>query len=419
MSPGDGPGSSISTPESAWTFSHGTLWDTDAHFWPIMCAMPKLMVIALVGSLLIGQGDPPPYVTAGDHVETAFRTHRDALERFFSTLRAVVAREAPQLLPKFQDPPPEPVRFGYGLLPRIVREFESDSHQRVSSFSYSWPITLEYIDGETQKLARVEAAFRQSKSLDPDALANFISEYLVLVQNQRTIDGYIQYNRFWQRTIASNRPRFDRMTSVYQMLVSGSHETPGLLEDLLGVPEVPLFVAATIDRSGQVVLRVPVYTDIEDTLFLESAAEAIERMWQTADSAASFAVEIQFRRFPVARLYPNRSVPVTGDWIDIADHASRFPIDGAVLTTGAEATHGRVGRYVALGPGDISWRTLAHEFGHVLGFSDGYVRGYRDLDQDGFEILELTTVFDDIMSAPREGRVLPEHYRMIVKALEE
>jgi hypothetical protein len=88
-----------------------------------------------------------------------------------------------------------------------------------------------------------------------------------------------------------------------------------------------------------------------------------------------------------------------------------------VLTTGAEFTHAVVGHYVALGPGDLSPKTLAHEFGHILGFNDGYVRGYTDLGEMGFEILELTAFFDDIMSAPREGRVQVTHFKLLMEAL--
>src|SRR5215475_6718023 len=87
------------------------------------------------------------------------------------------------------------------------------------------------------------------------------------------------------------------------------------------------------------------------------------------------------------------------------------------LAACARTTHSLVGRYVALAPGDVSTRTLAHEFGHVLGFRDGYVRGYRDLGERGFEILELTSAFDDIMSAPREGHVQPAHFKLLVETL--
>src|SRR5262249_56651857 len=103
--------------------------------------------------------------------------------------------------------------------------------------------------------------------------------------------------------------------------------------------------------------------------------------------------------------------------IEVRAHAAKFPGDGAVVTTGAQTTHSLVGRYIALAPGDLSVRTLAHEFGHVLGFRDGYIRGYRDLGEHGFEILELTSVFDDIMSAPREGHVQAAHFKLIIDAL--
>ena len=91
--------------------------------------------------------------------------------------------------------------------------------------------------------------------------------------------------------------------------------------------------------------------------------------------------------------------------------------DFAVTARYSLAYGRRIGRYVALGPGELSERTLAHEFGHLLGFGDGYIRGYRDLGEEGFEILELTTGFDDIMSAPREGGVQVRHFELLVEGL--
>ena len=289
---------------------------------------------------------------------------------------------------------------------------------RVTTFAYSWPITRGYVDGEAQKLQRLVADFEKAGgTITSESLQEFIREYRTLVRNQATIDGYIQYNRFWQRAIADDRPRFDQLTALYDRMIAGDRGTQEAIQDVLGLPEVPSFVGLGQDPPNATVLRVPVYTDIADGRFLESVENAIEAMWRVQEDDVIFALDIEFRQVDVSGLYSATSLPRPGNHMDIQAHASRFPEDGAVLTTGAEATHAFVGRYVALGPGDISSRTLAHEFGHVLGFRDGYLRGYRDLGGAGFEILELTSAFDDIMSAPREGRVLGTHFRLVMDGL--
>src|SRR5262249_61653954 len=79
-----------------------------------------------------------------------------------------------------------------------------------------------------------------------------------------------------------------------------------------------------------------------------------------------------------------------GARVDVRLIAAQFPEDGGVLMTGAQTTHSFVGRYVALAPGDLSTQTLAHEFGHVLVFRDGYLRRYLGLRDLRFEILQLT-----------------------------
>jgi len=173
---------------------------------------------------------------------------------------------------------------------------------------------------------------------------------------------------------------------------------------------VPAFVKVDRTKPDYIVIRVPVYTDIQDEEFLAKAKSAIEELWQAKEGDVTYRLEIELRPVPPSAQQ--------GDRIDVRAHAAKFPEDGAVLTTGAQTNHSLVGRYVALAPGDLYARTLAHEFGHVLGFRDGYIRGYRDLGERGFEILELTSVFDDLMSAPREGHVQSAHFRLIVEAQE-
>jgi hypothetical protein len=382
--------------------------------------MPFMPILALVLSLQTGQVDErPAYAREGDRIEQEFLAHRDRMISFFFALRGLLDEQlsSPGItLPKLQaqdaPPPSAGVRFGYGVLPRILDNAKAGSPP-VSVFSYSWPITDGYIAGERTKLdlaeARLHSVMDASSDEKAKVIAELVAEYRNLLNNQRTIDQYIQYNQFWQHSIAQDRVRFDQLTKVYDLMKSEDPDIAQAIREVLGKPLVPSCI--TVDRStpGRIVVRVPVYTDIEDEEFLAKAKSSIEELWQARDDETSYFVEIDFRRVP-----PSAQ---PGDHIDVREHAEHFPVDGAVLTTGAQATHSFVGRYVALAPGDLPARTLAHEFGHVLGFRDGYIRGYRDLGEHGFEILELTSVFDDLMSAPREGHVQVAHFKLIMDAL--
>jgi len=95
---------------------------------------------------------------------------------------------------------------------------------------------------------------------------------------------------------------------------------------------------------------------------------------------------------------------------------ARFPENVAVLTTGAPSLQTVGSRAIVLGPYDISQRTAAHEFGHLLGLPDSYLRGYRDLGLDGFEILELVPDRTDIMSSIEAGYVQTRHFEDLVAA---
>jgi hypothetical protein len=378
--------------------------------------MKSIAAISLLLTIWNSQSDDrPAYAREGERVEQEFRLYRDRLNQFFTALRNVIDQQPssasfPRL--ELQDSPPASAgRFGYGMLPNLVDT--QPAGIPVSVFSYSWPITDGYIAGENNKVDAAEADLRRLALLATEEkaprLLGLIREYRNLVGNLRTIDQYIQYNQFWQRLIAQDRPRFDQLTKIYDLMQSGEPDIADAITEVLGKPEVPTFLRIDRSQSNRVILHVPLYTDIEDEEFLSKAQHAIEDQWLATDSDALYHVEVEIRKVAPRAEY--------GAHIDIRAHAAQFPDDGAVLTTGAQTTHSLVGRYVALGPGDLSARTLAHEFGHVLGFRDGYVRGYRDLGDSGFEILELTSAFDDIMSAPREGHVQAAHFRLILDAL--
>ena len=379
-----------------------------------------MRVPALLFALALVQAQPA-YVREGVRVEQQFHSYRDRLARFFEDLRASIQRDLPPdeaapLLRQLEQAPPQVGIYGYKLVPRIVEIPQPPTPIR--SFSYSWPVTEGYIRSEGTKLdlaranlSRVAAATREEKL---SLFASLATQYRDFVRNQGTVDQYIEYNRFWQRSIADSRERYDRMTQVYWAMKSGNPDTAATIREVLGKPQAPKFIRVRRVGTNRVVLQVRLYTDIDDDAYLAQVKSIIEDTWRAEDAGTQYAVEVDLRKVSV---YRGANAPSRGAHLDLEKHIARFPNDGGVLTTGAEFTHGAVGHYVVLGPGDLAPRTLAHEFGHILGFTDGYIRGYVDLGDQGFEILELTAFFEDIMSAPREGRVQATHFRLLMEAM--
>ena len=213
----------------------------------------------------------PAYVREGDRVEQEFRNYRDRLTRYFEELRATIesevsAAEASVLLRELENAPPPVGIYGYQMLPQIIEIPQPATPIR--SFSYSWPITEGYIRTEASKLdrarrdlARVAGATRGEKLV---MLSELADQYREFVKNQKTVDQYIEYNRFWQRSISESRGRYDRMTEIYRMVKSGSADTTSAIRDVLGKPQAPRYLRVRKQGANQVVLDVRVYTDIED-----------------------------------------------------------------------------------------------------------------------------------------------------------
>lgn len=366
------------------------------------------MMLALTLALLLivsgpQSADIPAYLRQGDRIEQVFRDYHSRLSEFYTRLREIVQSEAPDLVEKLEGEPPRPILYGYQLVPRLFDEPADKGLASQKIRSYSWTLTEGYIRGEGIKLtiATTQIDFRS------EPLSTIVQAYRNLVDNQKTIDQHIEYNRFWQRAVAADRPRYDQLTALMKTLQQKDLDANRVISEALGAPDVPSYIKAVRSEHG-VLLRVPMYTDIPDDAFLARVKAVIEKAWQVEDGGTRYGVEVEWRQTSF------RNGPKRGDHINIRAHADVFPKDGGILTTGAESTHAVVGRFIALGAADTSYRTIAHEFGHILGFRDGYIRGYKDLANDGFEITELTPNFDDLMSAPRQGNVHASHFKLLL-----
>ena len=394
------------------------------------------------------------YIERGHRAEQYFQAYGKLLAGYYESLLRVTQHSAPDLLAHFQAP--ERSAYGYQILPRIVSDAVPEQQPAVRAVAYSWPWTERLIDAERRKIFRAMAELRSAGATvsrrHRTILQRLVLDYRKMREQHGNIDAHVRYNRFWQAAIASDRSAYDRATLLqndllqHQSILAKLQPPPAALgtssialqaldatprpigiadglnkDEALLTQRINALVHA-IDTPGFIrleqsndewVFRIPVFTDIEDQDFVAAAKRIIESTWRIR-GPKSFRVELEVSHVSSALLYADVIKPARGAPLDLRRHLGRFPSGGAILTTGALTTH--VQDYaIVLGPRAIAPRILAHEFGHILGFRDGYIRGYKNLGKNGFQITEAVAFPGDIMTAPSTGRVLPAHFEKLIE----
>jgi tetratricopeptide (TPR) repeat protein len=395
----------------------------------------------------------PAYVARGHQAEIRQHELKDRLDRFHAALSKNLRRDALDLMAKIETPPP--IAYGYQILPRITPDAPRRALPKPEVTRFSWPGTETLIARDMTALGQIESDLAkvsaQSQASRRAGYESIVEGYQKVLDRRRIIDADIDYNWLWQRQIANDRALFDRLTARLNAVAADLAKSPSPDQQAkssasgpgVGFDPAP-FVHVYPPIGGIHNVKVPLYTDILDASVVDQFKGAIESYWRVRDGQEEYRVRLDITVISPDLLYcpDNKSAgskgrnashqnnsdeikaaaqacaspPPEGAHIDLAAHVARFPADGAVLTTGADSLQVVANRAIVLGPHDVAPRVLAHEFGHILGFPDAYLRGYKDLGADGFEVLELVPDYDDIMSSPGKGSVLPQHFRALVGA---
>ncbi len=378
------------------------------------------------------------YLKRGDEVDKRYEVHRAQLEKFFGVFSQRLRTKAPDLLPKIA--PPLAVPFGYQILPNLLPiPTWRPRPSRLTLSPFSWSRTDSLIDRDRGKLAVLEArlekvklAKNEERHREYEAMAE---EYKKLVAGQKLVASLVAYNRLWQAEIAREPRFYGEMRALQDVALARQRLLDSLSKgEVRGRADImrradslstiirkaikklptPDFVRVARPTRHRWVVSVPVFTDITDSVFVERFRSGVQDAWHVRDARDEFIVQLDIHRVPVSQLYPKGDAPAAGAHIEIARHVAKFPPGGVILTTGGNGIYS-TGRSIIVGPHAIAPSAFAHEFGHMLGFKDGYFRSYQDAGADGYRILEVILDPENVVTAPENGRVRREHFEQVLR----
>jgi hypothetical protein len=372
-------------------------------------------VVDLVNTEVSSSADRWPW----EHVLKWLRAERDGfagdLQQAREYLVARAHRENPALIQRLVDKPAAPRPTGYGLLPDVEPDVSLHTQEpRRQNYSLDSLTRASSTNFRDAALLRLRATDEPAEPLD-----GLVVEFERLQPKLGNLDDHIHYHAMWQQAAIDDAEFFARQNRIHERVVEWDRSRADLdprasdsarleIAELVAPFRPTPGLVIELDASGTRVLRVALSTDITDAEFLERFRRAVLAAFSESSAARArrFRVELTIARIAPESLYPG-GPPAIGSAIDEKSHVALFPDGGLVLTTGAKHTHAFVGRYIQLGTEPTVKRTLAHEFAHLLGFKDAYLRAFEGTPEDPFGcvFVEWTGLRNDLMGSPSRGPV--------------
>jgi hypothetical protein len=168
------------------------------------------------------------------------------------------------------------------------------------------------------------------------------------------------------------------------------------------------FLPSVLPRPRLETVTLPIRTDIRDRGFRAETEAALETHWNQSPWARKNRVQFKIRWFE-GRSWDTRQPFSLEKHLKQLAAPSTSPEknrEELLMTTGGPSTFVQ-GRALVLGPGELDGRTLAHEIGHLIGFSDCYFRTLSGQGLSGLAILEWENPYfpDELMCDNQFGSV--------------
>jgi hypothetical protein len=368
----------------------------------------------VVTSALVCGDQPEPWEQKLDQLQIQREIIFTRLEGIYLILEKRVRTEEPGLLPRLSLEPPKPRVTGYGLLPEIQDNLPYKvANPKEMFYSLKW---LERRLAE--ELVKAEQLDELVQSTSEIGL--LVGHFEKALNALRNLEDNLTYHAKWQEAVVRYPAYFRNKNKLVAqaremntLIINGAPPEQiaelrqQLTERLAPFKPTPGLQILTAER-GERVLPVTVCTDIEDSGFLQAFQEGVQESFSRSPAARAnrFAVDLKWRLIAVEALYPGVA-PNRGAKINMKAHHALFPDCPLVLTSGASSLNAHVGSRIFLGTRSVSRHTLAHEFAHLLGFEDAYVRGYdgEPGGSYGVVIVEWTNLTTDLMGDSGSGQV--------------